>query len=995
MAPLSIGSASNLDAGQSRHQLNPIKHMNNLRLSQSLRLPLPLTLLTLILAATTSGFGATLTVTNLADAGPGTLRDRIATANPGDIINFGVFGNITLASQLTLAKNLRIEGPGPGFLKVSGNNNSRVFNITTGAAQIYSMLISDGRVVGTNGAVGANGQTVMGGGIFIANGASLASSGVILSNNAAIGGQGGSQNQFGDSGNGGNGLGGGIANLGTLTFISSTLVNNSATGGPGGPITDGANPGAGGQGWGGALYNEGSVNFTIVSVTGNAAGAGTGLGGPGTGAGGGIFNYGTVGLIVSTVANNSATGSSFDSGGGIQNYGTLNIVDATIAGNQADYSGGLGGGGTMGNSILALNTATASGPDGSGTITSTDYNLIQNTAGLTISGVTTHNITGQNPLLGPLQDNGVADYAFGFSMLTLKPLPGSPVIDKGQSGNSDQLNQSRPYDGTIANAAGGNGADIGAVEIFPGPLVVLNTNNTGVGSLRQALADNSGLGGGNTITFSNSVAGTITLSGAHLTLAAPAFIRGPGPEVLAISANQIGRVFQVNEGPSEISGLTIRDGLITGSPGQGGQPNGGNGVGGGIYNQTTLLLSNCVVLSNSVVGGIGAARQNGVVGNGGLGLGGGLYNASGVLNIVRTTFAGNRATGGRGGPAQQSAAGQGGNGVGGAIHSAGGSNQMVQCTFAANRAEGGWGGSSGGDGSPAPGGQGHGGAIYAESPIALIRSTIHSGRAAGGNAGDGTTNGAGSGYGGGIYLVANLELQSSTIASNSATGSSFDFGGGVYSVGSAGITNTTIAANTADFGGGWHGDAAVANSIFALNTAGAGADFNGTMNSFDYNLVQSFAGLNIIGATANVLIGINPLLGSLQNNGGPTPTLALLPGSPALDQGKSFGSAFDQRGSTRPYNLPSITNAGGGDGSDIGAYELLPAPQLNIQRGSADTVVLSWSSDAADYHLECVTNLPPTGNWLEVTNQRVFLGDQTYVTNAATGSGKFYRLRFP
>jgi fibronectin-binding autotransporter adhesin len=969
--------------------------MKNLRLPQSLRFPLPLTLLTLILAATVSTSAATLTVTNLADTGPGTLRDRIAAANPGDTINFGVFGTITLASQLTLSKNIRIEGPGPGFLKVSGNNNGRVFNITAGAAQIYSLLISDGRVLGTNGAVGLSGQNVMGGGIFIASGASLATSAVILSNNAAIGGTGGSQNQFGDSGNGGNGLGGGIANLGILTFVASSLMNNSASGGTGGSITDGSNPGAGGQGWGGALYNEGSVNCIIVSATGNAAVAGTGLGGPGTGSGGGIFNYGSVGLTVSTVASNSATGSSFDSGGGIENYGTLNIIDATIAGNQADYSGGLSGGGSMGNTILALNTATVSWPDGSGSITSTDYNLIQNPAGFTISGATTHNITGQDPLLGPLQNNGGGDYGFGFSMLTLKPLPGSPVIDKGQSGNSDQLNQSRPYDGIIANAAGGNGADIGAVEIYPGTLVVLNTNNSGAGSLRQALADNSGLGGGNTITFSNSITGTITLSSAHLTLAAPAIIRGPGPETLAISANQIGRVFTVLAGPSEISGLTIRDGLITGSPGQGGQPNGLDGQGGGIFNQTTLTLSNCVVLSNTVVGGVGANRQNAVVGNGGRGIGGGVCNASGILRAINSSFIGNKSIGGRGGFAQQNDAGQGGNGWGGAVGTFGGSNYFAACNLVNNLADGGLGGGSGGGGTPAPGGQGYGGGIYSESSFTIAASTLSGGRAAGGNAGDGTANGAGSGYGGGIYNIATLGLHSTTLASNSVSGSSFDFGGAVYNVGSAGLTNCTVAGNQADFGGGWHGDANVANSIFALNTAGAGADFSGTMNSFDYNLVQSFAGLNISGATANVLIGVNPLLGPLQANGGRTFTMALLPGSPVIDKGRSFGTLTDQRGSLRPYNLPSIANASGGDGSDIGAYEFIPTPQLHIHRALPAHVVLSWSTDAGDFRLESVTNLPPAGSWLEVTNQRVFVGDQTYVTNAATGSVKFYRLRFP
>ena len=65
----------------------------------------------------------------------------------------------------------------------------------------------------------------------------------------------------------------------------------------------------------------------------------------------------------------------------------------------------------------------------------------------------------------------------------------------------------------------------------------------------------------------------------------------------------------------------------------------------------------------------------------------------------------------------------------------------------------------------------------------------------------------------------------------------------------------------------------------------------------------------------------------LQNNGGPTQTIALQPGSPAIDQGKrdtilSFATDIDQRGLIRPYDFASIINATGGDASDIGAFEL-------------------------------------------------------------------------
>jgi hypothetical protein len=67
---------------------------------------------------------------------------------------------------------------------------------------------------------------------------------------------------------------------------------------------------------------------------------------------------------------------------------------------------------------------------------------------------------------------------------------------------------------------------------------------------------------------------------------------------------------------------------------------------------------------------------------------------------------------------------------------------------------------------------------------------------------------------------------------------------------------------------------------------------------------------------------LDPKLGALAGNGGPTKALALLAGSPALDAGKALGITKDQRGSGRPINLTSVPNAPGGDGSDIGAFEL-------------------------------------------------------------------------
>jgi hypothetical protein len=123
--------------------------------------------------------------------------------------------------------------------------------------------------------------------------------------------------------------------------------------------------------------------------------------------------------------------------------------------------------------------------------------------------------------------------------------------------------------------------------------------------------------------------------------------------------------------------------------------------------------------------------------------------------------------------------------------------------------------------------------------------------------------------------------------------------------------------------------------------------------------------------------------------------MALLSGSPAIDQGKSFGFATDQRGVTRPFDVASVTNASGGDGSDIGACEFVPAPTLNIQPAANNKVILFWSTNSGDAHLQSETNLSGATNWIDVTNARVYVGNQAYVTNSAAGGRKFYRLVLP
>src|SRR5688572_11353325 len=117
-------------------------------------------------------------------------------------------------------------------------------------------------------------------------------------------------------------------------------------------------------------------------------------------------------------------------------------------------------------------------------------------------------------------------------------------------------------------------------------LLVYNNNNTGPGSLRQAINDNNALGGGNTIIFSNTVTGTITLTSGELVISTNATILGPGPQVLTVSGNNASRVFNITGGTAAISGLTIANGGVT------------NNSGGGIANTGTLNLTNCLFTGN-------------------------------------------------------------------------------------------------------------------------------------------------------------------------------------------------------------------------------------------------------------------------------------------------------------------------------------------------------------------------------------------------------------
>src|SRR5439155_8804241 len=94
--------------------------------------------------------------------------------------------------------------------------------------------------------------------------------------------------------------------------------------------------------------------------------------------------------------------------------------------------------------------------------------------------------------------------------------------------------------------------------------------------------------------------------------------------------------------------------------------------------------------------------------------------------------------------------------------------------------------------------------------------------------------------------------------------------------------------------------------------------------SLGFNLIKERGYYPNQGDQTGNIVGNDPLLDpQLRNNGGKTPNHALRVGSLAIDAGNSGTPAVtsDQRGRVRPYDFPSIPNAAGGNGSDIGAFE--------------------------------------------------------------------------
>jgi predicted outer membrane repeat protein len=469
----------------------------------------------------------------------------------------------------------------------------------------------------------------------------------------------------------------------------------------------------------------------------------------------------------------------------------------------------------------------------------------------------------------------------------------------------------------------GLAAAIAAASPFAGAatFTVTNLNDTGAGSLRDAIGQANAAAGADTITFAADLSGTIALTGGELQITDSTTIRGPGAGRVTIDAQGNGRVFHlVNANASDkawsIGGFTVTGGAIN---------DGNDDSGGGLYYgadsiHATIALADLVFDDNSAGRKGGAISVNGAnltltgvfmtnnhVEGGFQPSGGALYFGRGLLQMARCRVIGNSAELDAGGIRLASP------GVNAVIE-----DTLVQGNTATHT----------------------GGGILADtmSSFRMSRSAV-------------VGNTTGQPYGGGIYFAgvtdagsAENVIENSTFSGNVSL---HQFGrGSALAVwqGNMTVRNSTFAYNETspnDAPGGGAGGAVFLGSgastkmrldsvLFAGNPHGnAGAELDlareiaasGTQSTLDahFSSFQEAPAIGVIsGEDTSNLRNVDPALEPLTMAGGFTPVHPLPATSPVIDRGSNPASlATDQRGAARA----SAATEGGATVTDIGAYE--------------------------------------------------------------------------
>lgn len=441
------------------------------------------------------------------------------------------------------------------------------------------------------------------------------------------------------------------------------------------------------------------------------------------------------------------------------------------------------------------------------------------------------------------------------------------------------------------NSGSGSTAD----DPAPGDGFCETAIGNGVCTLRAALEESNGHAGTDGVRFNIPTSDpsyspqtgryTIVLSGALPAVTDSVNITGPGADKLTVYANGQ-RAFNVTtSGTVTFSGITIAEGQ---APYQ--------ESGGGIQNLNggTVNVTNCILSGNRSGGG---PAPNG---------GGGISNAStGVVNVTGSILRNNRTIG----TTSLSFGGAG-------IYNKSGTVTITNSAFEDNHSTA------------------RGGGIFNDDGVVTVTGSTFRG------------NGAFE-YGGGIVdWNGVVNVSNSTFYANIAYGTGttvWGSGGAIANVqNTLNLTNSTITENFAGrAGGGVHnefGTVNVKSTLIAQNRGGtfdgrSGADVSGRFVSQGFNLIgkaDSGSGFSVSTDRKGTIVSpLNPKFDGrgLRNNGGPTMTVALTDASPAVDRGTSASLVgtltTDQRGAGFPRRVDkSVPNATGGDGTDIGAYEL-------------------------------------------------------------------------
>jgi hypothetical protein len=880
----------------------------------------------------------TFTVTNLLDDGSvGSLRWAVGQANMAggdqsidfDPTVFATPQTITLSgTQLELTDTTGTEtivGPAVG-VTVSGNNASRVFQIDGGVTtSISGLTISGGDARSGNGGGLSNlgtttltDCTVSGNSAF--SGGGLNNTGMLTLTNCTVSGNSATINFYPAAG------GGGLANFGTLTLTDCTVSGNSAVN------------------VGGGLDNiHATMTLTNCTVSGNST--------RGFGFGSGLHNSSG---SMTTLTNTIVAG---NSGGGVTDIsGAFTGTNNLIGGNPLLAPLGNYGGPTQTMALLPGSPAIDAGTTGAG-IPTTDQRGLGRVGAVDIGAFESQGFTlATAPGSSPQTSEILTGFANPLAVTVAANNPIEPVNGGVVRFVNDPVNGAAAVlaapsaviaGGQAAVAAGPNNAvgsytvDASATGSSPVSFALTNTGQTlpslvvntpsaaffpgaGLLSLFEAIGfanlDSAGI---STITFDPTVfatAQTITLTGTPLELSNTSeteTITGPAAGV-TVSGGGLSRVFQIDQNvTASISGLTIIRGNFSGDVG-----------GGGLANYGTTTLTNCTISGNSVSGYVGGGGVNNTgalsltnctvssnTASGFYGSGGGINN-TGALSLTNCTVSGNTASGFYG--------------SGGGINNTG-ALSLTHCAVSGNSASGyyGTGGGIGNTGhlsltnctvsGNSTGFDGFGGGLFLGGTNTLTDCTV-SGNSA--DLGGGLANGGGtvtlrdctvsgnSGFvGGGVNsLGGTTTLTDCTVSGNGAS-----FGGGLSAqVGTTTLTDCTVSGNSAARGGGLYNFGptrlTLSNTIVAANSS----DILGNVNAnSSYNLIGTGGSGGLIDGVNHNQVGVaNPGLGTLGDHGGPTQTINLLGGSPALNAGDpaQLGLA-DQRGVVRS------------GGVNIGAYQ--------------------------------------------------------------------------